>query len=638
MSVTLKLPRILPHVLAIVFAGAGCLGVAIWAKSLVETIAIRDIRLTLSQAGHDWVDVSADGLMVRLTGTADTEATRFAALSEAGTVVDASRVIDDMNVKAAAAIRTPDFSIEVLKNDDGISLIGLVPAESDPETILQRVRGLSGNAQITDLLESADFAPPAGWERALSFGLNALETLPRSKVSITSERVAITAVAKDPADKRRIERELDRNAPPGLALDLNITAPRPVIAPFTLRFLIDEQGARFDACSADSEAARDAILAAAIDAGLTGEISCELGLGTPSIRWGEAAVAGIRALAAIDGGTLTLSNADVTLVGLEGTPQNVFDRAVGELEGALPPVFSLTAVLPKTETAESEDGIRPAEFTATRSPEGQVQLRGRLGDETTRAAVESYAAAAFGVANVHPATRVDENVPAGWPSRVLAALEALSYLASGSAVVTEKDVVISGLTGMKGARSDIARILSDKLASGATFDLDVTYSETLDPLAALPTPEECIDMINEAGNKRKITFAPSSSDIEADAIDTVDAIADILRDCQTVQIEISGHTDSQGREIMNEQLSQARADAVLNAIMSRRVLTSNLTAKGYGESQPIADNDTEDGREANRRIEFRLVTPDTPDEDAAETQPGDDASDAAPADETEEDQ
>jgi OmpA-OmpF porin, OOP family len=75
-------------------------------------------------------------------------------------------------------------------------------------------------------------------------------------------------------------------------------------------------------------------------------------------------------------------------------------------------------------------------------------------------------------------------------------------------------------------------------------------------------------------------------------------------------MEIGGHTDSQGSEGMNERLSQERADAVLNAIMARRVLTSNLTAKGYGEAKPIADNGTEAGREANRRIEFRLILPD----------------------------
>lgn len=618
MSFNRSLSQILPHVLAILVAGAGCVGVAIWAKSLVESIAVRELNLTLGQSGHDWVGVTVDGLSVTLTGTADTEAVRFAALSVANTVVDASRVIDDMNVKAAAAIEAPDFSIEVLKNDDGISLIGLVPLESDPETIVQRVRSLASNARITDLLESADFAPPPGWERALAFGLNALETLPRSKVSITPERVAITAVAKDADDKRKIERRLDRDAPAGLGLDLQITAPRPVIAPFTIRFLLDGDGARFDACSADSEAAREAILTAAIAAGLAGEVRCDLGLGTPSTRWGDAAVAGIAALAEIGGGTLTISNADVSIVGLEGTPQRQFDRAMGELEGTLPPVFSLTAVLPKLEAENSDSGAEPPEFLATRSPEGQVQLRGLLGDEATRAAVESYAAAAFGVGNVLPATRIDANVPQGWAMRVLAALEGLSYMANGSATVTATKISIVGQTGIESARSDIARILSSKLEDGAAFDLDVTYSEALDPLAALPTAEECVELINVAGNKRKITFAPSSSDIEQDAMATIDAIADILRDCQSVQIEISGHTDSQGREIMNEQLSQARADAVLNAIMARRVLTSNLSAKGYGESEPIADNGTEAGREANRRIEFRLVTPEDTAEDAEE--------------------
>ena len=595
---------------------------------MVETTAITYIRLALAQSGLDWVDITADGLIVTITGTADSEAVRFAALSVAGTIVDASRVIDDMKVKATAAIKAPDFSIEVLKNDDGISLIGLVPLAGEPESIVETVRAIADGARVTDLLESADFAPPSGWDRAMEFGLETLDSLPRSKVSITPDRVSITAVAKDLADKRQIERQLNRRAPAGLALELNITAPRPVIAPFTIRFLKDENGARFDACSADTEAGRAAILAAAVEAGAAGDTPCVLGLGTPSTRWSEAAVAGIRALDALDGGTLTISNADVTLVGIVGTPQSAFDRAAGELEGALPPVFSLSAILPQPQATENDGGVQPAEFTATRSPEGQVQLRGRLGDDMTRAAVESYASAAFGVSNVYPATRINSDVPAGWPTRVLAALESLSYLANGSVVVTENDLRVSGHTGIASARSDIARILSSKLDGGASFDLDITYSEALDPLAALPTPEECVELINAAGNKRKISFAPSSSDIEADAMETIDAIADILRDCQSVQIEISGHTDSQGREVMNQQLSQARADAVLNAIMARRVLTSNLTAKGYGESQPIADNKTEEGREANRRIEFRLVETET---DAPEVGATDDAPDAEAA-------
>jgi OOP family OmpA-OmpF porin len=72
-------------------------------------------------------------------------------------------------------------------------------------------------------------------------------------------------------------------------------------------------------------------------------------------------------------------------------------------------------------------------------------------------------------------------------------------------------------------------------------------------------------------------------------------------------MEIGGHTDAQGSEEGNRALSQARAEAVLVALQGRRVDVSGLVAKGYGEANPIADNETEEGREANRRIEFTLI-------------------------------
>ena len=96
-------------------------------------------------------------------------------------------------------------------------------------------------------------------------------------------------------------------------------------------------------------------------------------------------------------------------------------------------------------------------------------------------------------------------------------------------------------------------------------------------------------------------------------------------------MEIGGHTDSQGRETMNQKLSQSRAEAVRTALAARRVLTVNLTAKGYGEEIPIADNGTEDGREANRRIEFKLILPE---EDATAQGGADAASDPAGANDT----
>jgi OOP family OmpA-OmpF porin len=86
-----------------------------------------------------------------------------------------------------------------------------------------------------------------------------------------------------------------------------------------------------------------------------------------------------------------------------------------------------------------------------------------------------------------------------------------------------------------------------------------------------------------------------------------------LAECPDAQFEIRGHTDSQGGEESNLALSQGRADAVLNALLDRRVHTTKMISKGYGEAQPIADNATEAGRAKNRRIEFKLIKKETDD-------------------------
>ena len=151
--------------------------------------------------------------------------------------------------------------------------------------------------------------------------------------------------------------------------------------------------------------------------------------------------------------------------------------------------------------------------------------------------------------------------------------------------------------------------MASKLGEAEEFDIRVTYQEKLDPVAALPTPDECEAEIAGIIAASKITFEPGSATIDAGALGTMDDIAEVLRQCGDLRLEIQGHTDSQGREEMNLNLSQARAQSVLIELRARRVLTSTYSAKGYGEADPIADNETEEGREANRRIEFKLIRP-----------------------------
>lgn len=591
-------------VIAFVVAAALSFLAATWAASAIEDVSATTVRRALTEEGHSWVGVQADGLSITLTGEAPTEAMRFRALGAAGSVVDAGRVIDAMTVPDPAAIKAPEFSVEVLRNDDGISLIGLVPAAEGRDAIVTRITSLSRGAPVTDMLETASHPAPKGWDDALDFGLDALADLPRSKISIGAARVAVTAITDSADEKARIEAALRRDVPAGTILTLDISAPRPVITPFTLRFLIDEAGPHFDACSADTERARSRILAAARDAGAEA-VDCTIGMGVPSPAWADASAAAIAALAELGAGSVTLSDADVSLIAADSVSQAEFDHVVGELDTALPEVFSLTAVLtPKPEQTANQG---PPELTATLAEDGQMQVRGRLPDELTRDAVESFARARFGNGKIYIATRIDPALPEGWPVRALASLEALDALAEGSVLVRPDLVRVQGVTGSNETAANIARLLSEKLGEGQEFDIRVRYEPKLDPVLALPTAEECVANIAAVLDEGQIAFEPGSATFSPSARPLLDRIAEALKDCADYPIEVAGHTDSQGGEEMNLALSEDRAEAVVAALMERRILTGNLHPTGYGETRPVARNDTEEGREANRRIEFTLL-------------------------------
>ncbi|HCW83835.1 MAG TPA: OmpA family protein [Rhodobacteraceae bacterium] len=607
----MRLSSYITVVATFIGAGAVCLVAAGFAVTLIEDTSRTAVLRELDKQSLTWADADTNGLQVFLIGTAPSEAERFKAVSTAGSIVDAARVIDQTEVADREAFAPPRFSIEILRNDSGISLIGLIPETASSKTMREDVAKLVPNEKVSDLLESAKYPAPEGWAAAMELGMKALRLLPRSKISIDAGNVSVTAMSDSEAEKRRFEQELIRSASSQVNLAINISAPRPVISPFTLRFIIAADGTRFDACSADTEVALDTIVAAARRAGMSAAPDCRLGLGVPSRQWSRAAALSIDKLSELGGGTVTFADADITLVADEGTDQSLFDRVVGELETGLPEVFALETVLPVIPDASQG----PPEFIATLSPEGQVQLRGRVNSKLVRDTADSYAKARFGSGEVYTASRIDESLPRDWSVRVLAAIETLSMLKNGSVTVTPEKVRVFGDTGVPSAKSDITRLLLEKLGDSKDLSIEVTYKKKLDPVLGLPTADECEVQVTEIQSGRKITFEPGSGNLDASAESILDDMAEILIKCpDDMRMEISGYTDSQGREVMNQELSQTRAQAVLTALRERRVLMSRYVAKGYGEENPIGDNSTEAGREANRRIEFKLIRPEPPEE------------------------
>jgi OOP family OmpA-OmpF porin len=166
-----------------------------------------------------------------------------------------------------------------------------------------------------------------------------------------------------------------------------------------------------------------------------------------------------------------------------------------------------------------------------------------------------------------------------------------------------------------GAPAAPAATAPETAAAPATTSTATTSTADAAPQAAAtlaaPLPPEdaaaCVANITALLARDKITFDPGSDDISSASEGLISALAELLQQCPGKPIEVAGHTDSQGTSRNNLTLSEDRAKAVLVALKERGVDVATMKAVGYGEDRPIADNGTEEGREANRRIEFTLI-------------------------------
>jgi outer membrane protein OmpA-like peptidoglycan-associated protein len=104
-----------------------------------------------------------------------------------------------------------------------------------------------------------------------------------------------------------------------------------------------------------------------------------------------------------------------------------------------------------------------------------------------------------------------------------------------------------------------------------------------------------------------IFFATGKSTLKKESKTELENLLKLLNDAPTLKLEISGHTDNTGSDAVNQKLSERRAKAVVDYLVKNGVSADRLTFKGYGSSEPVADNKTKDGRQKNRRTEFKVI-------------------------------
>lgn len=136
------------------------------------------------------------------------------------------------------------------------------------------------------------------------------------------------------------------------------------------------------------------------------------------------------------------------------------------------------------------------------------------------------------------------------------------------------------------------------------YDYDLTVIEKGEVEQEI-TANAILKELNETGKAiLYINFDSGKSTIKKESMPVVEQIIEMMKQAPDINISVEGHTDSDGSSESNLKLSEARAKAVVDAIVKKGINKSRLTSKGYGEEKPIADNSTEEGKAKNRRVEL----------------------------------
>jgi outer membrane protein OmpA-like peptidoglycan-associated protein/uncharacterized protein YidB (DUF937 family) len=152
-----------------------------------------------------------------------------------------------------------------------------------------------------------------------------------------------------------------------------------------------------------------------------------------------------------------------------------------------------------------------------------------------------------------------------------------------------------------------SRQTATSVAFNAEQQVQIAGQKAYSALASLK-PGFTTQDLTSALNLEIINFPPGTAQIPSDDFDFLNKAAVAMKAAPVnAVIEIGGHTDNTGDADANVRLSQQRADAVRDYLISRGVNPATLTAKGYGDTKPVASNDSEEGKFHNRRIEFTVV-------------------------------
>lgn len=561
----------------------------LWRQGGVETDLSARVADALAKNGLNWATVTTSGRDMTLKGEAPAPDDQAKARNLANDVFGVRKIADAMTVLPEAK----PFTFTALRDGTKITLTGAIPPGDMRQKVIASAGRIGAGVTVVDELKAARGAAPAFGSLAEA-GLSHLGKLSQGTLSISDNAISLSGRAADFDGYRDIRAALGR-LPQGATLAKGL-APGdilpPIAAPFTFSAELAGNGVILNGYY-PTESAHEKAVAAARAQGLAVTDRLRVADGGPTGDWAAAATLLVTELGKLESGKASLSDTRASLVG----------KAKGLLaeEDFRNDLRAMPAGFTVSELKIDSRVIRPYRFGAERRGD-TLTLTGHVPDAKTRASVLETAKAFFEGDRIEDRLQEGLGEPKGFLAAVQAGLQELSRLADGASLsLSDSVVALKGAALFDAAREQVMQAFAQGVPQGFERKMEVATA----PLpTAIESAADCQALYTNLLKTRTVRFKSGSADLSETSRAILDRLAVVSLRCVNARIEIGGHTDNDGSPQSNAELSRRRAETVGAYLVRAGVVANRLEPVGYGETVPVAPNDTPDNKAKNRRIEF----------------------------------
>jgi OOP family OmpA-OmpF porin len=479
------------------------------------------------------------------------------------------------------------------KQDGDFTLTGFAPSAMARGELVNALTVVQPNANIDNQLEIAGGAPEA-YGAGTAYALDLLADLEPGSATLEGNRFSVSGVASSVEAYERLVGKRG-SLPEGLELDAFSIEPA-TVEPYGFALEIAGANATLSgfAPSADLKAAAETATNGAlrfseisnglkIAAGLPGNIDYDATMSFAADQ-----------LSKMTAGRFAVENDELSISGAARSDAE-FDSIQSALADNLP--AGLTIVMQEITLPV----IDPYVWSAERRGD-TVSLAGYGPSSQDIEGISASATSRFSGLTVKNEIQRAGGAPRGFDSAVSVALSILGRMKEGRAKLTGTELTVTGETFTQALRDTLTTRVENGLPPGFTGSAAIT-APVLEPVA----PNRCGPLVAARMDGAKIQFESAKSVIREESFGLLDEITGIVLRCPETRLEVNGHTDSDGRDTYNQRLSEARANAVRTYLIEGGVDALRVRARGFGETEPIADNETDEGKALNRRIEFEVI-------------------------------